>query len=128
MKQNKPIAHFFSALAFLTTIPVKQRTEWEDRGKLAFFPLVGLLIGVLLVIVDALAGIFFSMTARGLIDILFLIVITGGLHLDGLADSADGLFSHKEKKWRKWDMLEQGKNMVSVIKLSGNGFNFMRMG
>ena len=97
MKQNKPIADFFSALAFLTTIPVKQRTEWEDRGKLAFFPLVGLLIGVLLVIVDALAGIFFSFTARGLIDVLFLIVITGGLHLDGLADSADGLFSHRDK-------------------------------
>ena len=91
------MAHFWSALAFLTIIPVKQTTEWEDRGKLVFFPLVGLVIGALLILVDALAGCIFSRTALGLIDVLFLIVITGGLHLDGLADSADGLFSHREK-------------------------------
>ncbi|MFC1582852.1 adenosylcobinamide-GDP ribazoletransferase [Planctomycetota bacterium] len=86
-----------AALGFLTTIPVRTKADWDDRGKLKFFPLAGLCIGLGLWAVDGLAGQFFNAAGRGLIDIAFLMLITGGLHLDGLADSADGLFSHRKR-------------------------------
>ena len=99
LKQSKPSACYASALAFLTIIPLKQPCEWDDRGKLAFFPIAGLTIGAMLICTDWIAGFFFSsIAARAIVDILFLSIITGGLHLDGLADSADGLLSHGDRK------------------------------
>ena len=58
---------------------------------MAFFPLVGLTIGGLLVALDAVLSLCLP---RGVCDLLLLIamtVITGGLHLDGMADVCDAL-------------------------------------
>lgn len=84
---------FFLALSLLTRIPVPslKHLQAEDSGRSAlFYPLIGLMIGSLLCIpllifpADAppflLAAIITTLWA----------IITGGLHLDGLADSADG--------------------------------------
>jgi adenosylcobinamide-GDP ribazoletransferase len=62
------------------------------------FPLVGLLIGGLLVGVDWIGALLFPTFLRCIVDVLFLAVITGAFHLDGLADSADGLFSHRPRE------------------------------
>ncbi len=62
-----------------------------------YFPLVGLLIGGLLVGVDHIGSLIFPDFLRCAVDVLFLAVVTGALHLDGLADSADGLFSHRPR-------------------------------
>lgn len=64
----------------------------------AHFPFVGLLIGSLLVGVDWVGAMLFPAFLRCIVDVLFLAVITGALHLDGLADSADGLFSHRSRE------------------------------
>jgi adenosylcobinamide-GDP ribazoletransferase len=61
------------------------------------FPLVGLLIGGLLVGVDWIGALLFPAFLRCTVDVLFLAVITGAFHFDGLADSADGLFSHRPR-------------------------------
>lgn len=91
--------NFFSALSFLTILPAPAQTDWTDGRKVLYFPLVGILIGVLLYGVDYLGFQFFTPTIRALTDVFFLAVITGGLHLDGLADSADGFFPcHSRKK------------------------------
>lgn len=63
----------------------------------AHFPFVGLLIGALLVGVDWIGALIFPSFLRCIVDVLFLAVVTGALHLDGLADSADGLFSHRPR-------------------------------
>ena len=63
---------------------------------LAWMPVVGLLIGGLWAAFDYAAGLIFPMSVRGLLDVLFLVILTGGLHLDGLADTADGLLSHRD--------------------------------
>ena len=85
------------ALAFLTVVPVPfQHDEVADadlaRSRYAF-PLVGGMIGL------GLAGLSWGLTKMGAAPGVstFLIVaagavLTGGLHLDGLADTADGLF------------------------------------
>jgi adenosylcobinamide-GDP ribazoletransferase len=63
----------------------------ELASSMAWFPLVGLVLGGVLALADvALSGIL----ARGVVDMLLivlLVVLTGGLHQDGLADCLDGL-------------------------------------
>lgn len=72
--------------------------DYEDKGtSILYFPIVGLILGGLLVGVDYAGSLFMSNEIRALTDVFFLAIITGGLHLDGLADSADGFFSHKDK-------------------------------
>lgn len=90
--------NFFSALSFLTIIQTPKQASWDDGKKILYFPLVGLLIGVLLYGVDRFLSVYSYREIRAVLDVLFLAVITGGLHLDGLADSADGLFSHKGRE------------------------------
>jgi adenosylcobinamide-GDP ribazoletransferase len=62
-----------------------------------FFPVVGLIIGILLCMVDQVALLLWSPAVAAVIDALFLAAVTGALHLDGLSDTADGLFSHRSK-------------------------------
>lgn len=59
------------------------------------FPVVGLIIGVLLYLFDTVSGIFWPPAIVAVCDVVFLAVLTGALHLDGVADAADGLFSHR---------------------------------
>ncbi len=79
------------ALSLLTRIPVNQIDEIQpqDSGHAAlYYPLIGLLIGLLLY----LPIVFFTHTSPNLLAAIIVClwaIITGGLHLDGLADSAD---------------------------------------
>lgn len=82
---------FLIALQFLTRLPVTLRTAPQEREvghSLLYYPLVGLLFGLLLAALDwALAGVGTLLAAALL---LAAWVLAGGaLHLDGLADSAD---------------------------------------
>lgn len=86
---------FLGALSFLTTLPVPRGRAVFDSGMLKWFQAVGLILGLLWAGFDWVAGCFFSGTLTGCFDVLFLIILTGGLHLDGLADTADGLLSHR---------------------------------
>lgn len=61
------------------------------------FPLVGLLIGLMLVCVDSFAGRFWPGHSAALLDVIFLIIVTGALHLDGVADTADGLYGRRSR-------------------------------
>ncbi len=89
---------FFAALGFLTVLPVP-RDSFNAGGRPAlYFPLVGLLIGGLLAGVDALGARWAPPEVRAACDVLFLAAVSGALHLDGLADSADGLFSHRSRE------------------------------
>jgi len=86
--------HYIIALQFLTIIPLpfSIRCEERDLGRtLAFFPLVGLSLGALLVGVDYLLAMVLPRGVEDLLLISILAVVTGVLHLDGLADVCDGL-------------------------------------
>jgi adenosylcobinamide-GDP ribazoletransferase len=86
---------FCSAIRFLTLIPCAGAHRFDPRTALPFFPLSGLLIGAVLVAVDAAAARFWSPPAASILVLVVLAALTGALHLDGLADSADGLYGQR---------------------------------
>ncbi|MCK7507856.1 MAG: adenosylcobinamide-GDP ribazoletransferase [Desulfobacterales bacterium] len=64
-----------------------------------WFPAVGLLLGALLALFDlAAARLLEPVTAAAVLDVVLLAVLTGAFHLDGLGDTADGLFSHRPRE------------------------------
>jgi len=90
---------FFSELrlaaCFLTILPLGPRTSADDEAIAAsfrWFPLVGFALGLVLALEDyALGFLFLDRTVRATLLVLSLTVITGAVHLDGLADTADAL-------------------------------------
>lgn len=91
---------FITALQFLTIIFLKKNNfDSSNLSKsVGYFPFVGLILGVFLVLTNFLFFYIFPEILVNLIVILTLIILTGALHLDGLADSCDGFFSGKEKE------------------------------
>jgi adenosylcobinamide-GDP ribazoletransferase len=82
------------AFQFLTIIPfpVTVRCDKKDLGRsTAFFPLVGLALGGLLVGANELISPWLSRPVCDALLITLMTLITGALHLDGLADVCDGL-------------------------------------
>jgi adenosylcobinamide-GDP ribazoletransferase len=90
------------ALQFLTRVPVRLAgmPAPEQVGRsLLWYPLLGLLIGALLLGLHLLLGASPALLQAALLLIVW-VAITGGLHLDGLADSADawaGGFGDRER-------------------------------
>lgn len=88
---------WISAIQFLTIIPAGGRHHvFNARSALAFFPICGLMIGMVLALVDIAAGRIWMPAASSLLAVLVLLVLTGALHLDGVADTADGLYGGRE--------------------------------
>ena len=92
---------FVTALQFLTRIRLFRDPDYDDGlfgRSVKFFPLVGLLAGSLLACVAVLTGGWLSGTVRSTLLVTLSVFITGGLHCDGLMDSADGLFSGRSRE------------------------------
>jgi adenosylcobinamide-GDP ribazoletransferase len=92
---------FLAALQFLTIIPLKIKhiEERQISESMIYFPLVGLLLGLILAASDKLLYFLnFNELATNTILVVLLIVLTGGMHLDGLADTADAFLSRKNKE------------------------------
>lgn len=95
------LRRFILMLQFLTAIPIKVnvKAEREDFGKgLALAPVVGLVIGAILAGSSYLLGLLFPSSITAVFTVALYIALTGGLHLDGLGDTADGLFSNRPKE------------------------------
>lgn len=80
-----------SALAFLTVVG---GARTPDRRTFAWFPVVGAAIGAALTLVWLGASEVWSPAVAGALVVATDLAITGALHVDGLADSADGLLPH----------------------------------
>ncbi|MYC27602.1 MAG: adenosylcobinamide-GDP ribazoletransferase [Nitrospira sp. SB0662_bin_26] len=81
---------------FLTIIPLGtashvQSTPRELASSMQWYPAVGLMIGGTLVAGNALFEMAFTPDLTALLVLCVLVVLTGGLHQDGLADTIDGL-------------------------------------
>ncbi len=96
---------FLAALQFLTSIPLPGRREAtpEQLGRAtAYFPLVGLIIGLILAGLNWLFNHILPPAVVNVLVLVALVIITGALHLDGFVDTCDGIAGHKavEDRWR----------------------------
>ena len=84
---------FIVGLQFLTQLPI--RTAKSDSRHMAdsyyFYPVIGLLIGISAVLLRRLLMILFPSSFSIAVVLAFLVWISGGLHEDGLADTADAI-------------------------------------
>ena len=80
------------AFQFLTRIPMPATNFEPDSLSRAikFFPLVGLVVGLGAVLLQRIAILHFDRSLSALLVLIYLVLITGCFHEDGLADSADG--------------------------------------
>lgn len=91
---------FFAALEFLTVIPIPSSLTGDEKTlseSVPYFPVVGLLIGLGIAGLDLGLSTFLPPLVTTWCAVLFLIAVTGGLHMDGLADTADGFFSVRKR-------------------------------
>jgi adenosylcobinamide-GDP ribazoletransferase len=82
------------ALRYLTIVPLPGNRPHERSAPgraAAWFPVIGAGIGLTLVVTDRLTGALFPSLLAALLTVTMWKLVTGGLHLDGLADCLDGL-------------------------------------
>ncbi len=92
---------FLLALQFLTILPVRLRGRISGRDvgrSTAFFPLVGLIKGGLLVLAYAAFDPFLPSAITAALLLIVSVLINGGFHLDGLADTFDAIASGKPRQ------------------------------
>ncbi len=98
------------ALSFLTTLPAgsfSAEVPKETLGRTqAWFPLVGLLLGLILFLSTCFFKLFFSPEICAALLLTLHFFITGGFHLDGLADTADGLMSGQPEKEKIFSIMK----------------------
>lgn len=81
-----------AAIGFLTRVPVRREISAQDVARSAvFFPFVGAAVGAVTAGVALLAHLALSPLLSAALAIAAATALTGALHLDGLADTADGL-------------------------------------
>ncbi|SDU31232.1 adenosylcobinamide-GDP ribazoletransferase [Jiangella alkaliphila] len=116
------IAALRTAVEFLTRIPVGASANARpglDRAG-AWFPLVGALVGAVGLAVwwvaDALAGPLVAAVAA----VLATVIVTGALHEDGLADTADGLWGGSTRERRLEIMRDSRLGTYGALALAGD--------
>lgn len=83
---------FRAALGFFTRLPVGSAPLPPTfQGVIVWLPAIGLIVGLLAALAVALATLLLPAQLGGVIGCLVWVFITGGLHLDGVADCGDGL-------------------------------------
>jgi adenosylcobinamide-GDP ribazoletransferase len=108
------------ALSCLTILPVGvkgARSEKSCGRSLRWFPIVGLLIGVILVGAGTLAAPLVPPATVAAWIIAVWVLVTGGLHLDGFADVCDGLYGGRSPAQRLRIMKDPHIGAVAVVGL-----------
>ncbi|WP_145584768.1 adenosylcobinamide-GDP ribazoletransferase [Yersinia intermedia] len=94
---------FLATLQFMTRIPVPERwtqglsMDQYERGIIGF-PLIGLIVGIIGALVFTLLAPWCGIPLAALGYVLALALVTGAFHLDGLADTCDGVFSARKRE------------------------------
>lgn len=106
-----PLWPLGEALRFLTIIPtpgLPAMGETSLARAIPFFPLVGALIGALLASIGVAAGWLWDSSVRPVLLVVIWGVVTGGLHLDGLSDTFDGVMSWRPRE-RKLEIMKDSR-------------------
>jgi adenosylcobinamide-GDP ribazoletransferase len=89
--------NLISALQFITILPLGKAQSFDPPKMIPYFPLVGILLGLLVAGFDAIVVRFWTAPVAALLDIILLAVLTGAFHIDGLGDTADGLLGPRPR-------------------------------
>jgi len=114
------VAAFCCALRFLTILPVGWQADRDGRlfpQSVYFFALVGLLIGCLGYLLSTVAALVLPHNVVAFLAIFYLAGMSGFLHLDGLADSADGLLSARPRERSLEIMKDSRTGAMGVVVL-----------
>ena len=90
--------NLISALQFITILPLGKPKVFDPSAMVPYFPLAGLLIGLIVAGLDRLFLLLWPAPVAALLDVVVLAAVTGALHLDGLGDSADGLYGQRDRE------------------------------
>lgn len=88
-------------LQFLTRIPINVHLKVDEEdflGGISYFPIVGLVIGMFVVSMHYIGYLLGGAFLAAVMAVVGEVFITGGLHLDGLGDTFDGLYSNRSKE------------------------------
>ena len=113
---------FQLALAFLTVLPVGSPRHPDKRelaGAFLWFPVIGLLIGGVLIGAHQAAALLFPPSVVGAVVVVAWIGITGALHLDGLGDVCDGLYAGRTPEERLRIMKDPHVGAMAVVGITG---------
>lgn len=87
---------FLTLISFFTRIPVGTKIKYNEDNflkALSLYSLIGAVIGLFLVVIYLIFNNTYINLLRGLVLVIAYLIITGGIHLDGAADTSDGIFS-----------------------------------
>jgi len=113
------VKKFLIALQFLTILPIKIKSEIKERdfgASLVYFPIIGAFIGLLLVLIFIIFS-FLPYLVKVALVLITYIIITGGMHLDGFADTCDGFYAGKSKEETLAIMRDPHIGTIGVIGL-----------
>jgi adenosylcobinamide-GDP ribazoletransferase len=87
------------AVSFLTILPVaiESANESDVAASMAWFPLVGVLMGSVFALEDYALSFLLGHALRSTILVLSMVALSGAVHLDGLADTADALGAGRDR-------------------------------
>lgn len=111
---------FIYALQLLTIIPVKVKAAPVDRElgrSTAFFPLAGAVQGLFLVGANLIFSRFLPTEIASVFILITLILTNGGFHLDGFADTIDGLAGGNTREERLDIMRDSAIGAIGVVAL-----------
>ena len=93
-------SEFLSAVQFLTRIPVPSQSYAADSlaRSVKFFPLVGMVVGGGAALLHLLIAPHLPRAIAALLILVYLVLITGCLTEDGLADTADGFGGGRDRE------------------------------
>ncbi len=104
-----------AAFQFITILPVGQPTAFQPRRMIPYFPIVGLILGLMTAMFDLAMQQLWPPWVAALLDVIFLILITGAFHLDGLGDAADGLYGQRSREKALAVMKDSRMGAMGVI-------------
>lgn len=100
------------AIAFLTIVPMPATASAGLSAVAGWFPVVGAAVGALAGGARVLFGPLVGATAASVLAMIVLVVVTGALHQDGLADTADGVGARGGGRVRRMEVMRDSSTGV----------------
>jgi len=114
---KQQLHYYFLAQSFLTRFPIPMQIEYSDKNigcAVLYYPVVGLLIGALLAGLASLLSFIDHLLLAAILTSIWA-AVTGALHLDGLADSADAWLGGHGDKQRIFTIMQDPRSGTAAV-------------